>query len=329
MAKTLRQLQHVIALYEHRNYRRAAEAVHLTQSALSVSIQRIEAHYGVPLFIRDQGGVAPTEFGELVVRLARETTTRLAQGRREVELIRNREAGKVIVGADPWMADILVAPALTRLLHKYPKLRFRLRTQGWDEQQPSLLDRSIDVYVGSPFDAQDPAVAAQRFDLSSPVILCRHDHPLTALPRVDIRDVLPYPLLVPRLPRWYLLWLAENYGGGQTSEDLHDLFLQSDDFTVIRHVVRETDAITAGVTGWFPPELSRSEFAILDIADLAHIRSPVIVATLADRPVSVAAAAFMDEVIAEIQRISEAAPTAARGAPKATKPARRKPRAKR
>jgi hypothetical protein len=141
------------------------------------------------------------------------------------------------------------------------------------------------------------------------------------LPRVDIRDVLPYPLLVPRLPRWYLLWLAENYGGGNSSEDLHDLFLQSDDFTVIRHVVRETDAITAGVTGWFPPELSRSEFAILDIADLAHIRSPVIVATLSERPVS---AAFMEEVIAEIQRISEAAPSAARGAPQPAKRPRRK-----
>ena len=56
MAESLRQLRHVLALNEHRNYRRAAEALHLTQSALSVSIRRIEDDYGVPLFKRSQSG---------------------------------------------------------------------------------------------------------------------------------------------------------------------------------------------------------------------------------------------------------------------------------
>jgi len=303
MAESLRQLRHVLALYEHRNYRRAAEAVHLSQSALSVSIQRIEAHYGVALFIRDQSGVKPTEFGELVARVARETTTTLDQGRREIELLRNLESGKVIIGSDPWMADIIIAPALVRLLRKYPRLRFRLRTQGWDELQSELLARKVDVYVGSPFDEPDPGIESRTFDLSSPVILCRHDHPLTRLPKIEIRHVLPYPLLVPKLPRWYLSWLREHYGDGKSSEELHDLFLQAEDFTVIRHIVHNTDAITAGVVHVFPPELSTQEFTMLDIADLAHVHAPVIVATLRGRPVPAAAAAFIGEVIVEIQRI--------------------------
>lgn len=307
MAESLRQLRHVLALYEHRNYRRAAEAVHLTQSALSVSIQRIEAHYGVALFIRDQSGVTPTEFGELVARVARDTTTTLDQGRREIELLRNLESGKVIVGSDPWMADIIVAPALSRLLRKYPRLRFRLRTQGWDELQQALLARTVDVYVGSPFDAPDPAVESRIFDLSSPVILCRHDHPLTRLPKIDIAHVLPYPLLVPKLPRWYLSWLTEHYGDEKSTEELHGLFLQAEDFTVIRHIVHETDAITAGVTRAFPSALSPADFAMLDIADLSHVRAPVIVATLRGRPVPAAAAAFIDEVVVEIERIRKTA----------------------
>lgn len=312
MSESLRQLRHVLALYEHRNYRRAAEAVHLTQSALSVSIQRLEADYGVALFLRDQSGVTPTEFGEVVARLARDTTTTLDQGRREIELLRNLEAGKVIIGSDPWMADILVAPAIARLLRQHPRLRFRLRTQGWDELQQELLARKVDVYVGSPFDVQDPGIDARSFDLSSPVILCRREHPLTRLKHVDIKDVLPYPLLVPKLPRWYLSWLMEHYGGGTTSEELHDLYLQAEDFTVIRHIVHETDAITAGVTRAFPSELSPAEFAMLDIADLAHVRAPVIVATLAGRPLPVAATAFIDAVVTEIGRLQAAARPPAR-----------------
>ena len=303
MAESLRQLRHVLALHEHRNYRRAAEALHLTQSALSVSIRRIEEDYGVPLFVRDQSGVTPTEYGDVVLRVALQSTEALDEARREIELLRNLDSGKVIIGSDPWMADIIVAPALSRLLRKHPKLRFRLRTQGWDELQNELLARRVDVYVGSPFDELDPGIDARTFVMSSPVILCRRDHPLTRLPRIKIRDVLPYPLLVPKLPRWYLSWLMEHYGGGKSSEELHDLFLQAEDFTVIRHIVHQTDAITAGVIGVFPAELSRDEFAMLDIADLAHVRAPVIVATLSGRPIPAATAAFIEQITAEIEQI--------------------------
>lgn len=303
MAETFRQLRHVLALYEHRSFRRAAEALHLTQSALSVSIRRMEDDYGVALFTRERDGIVPTEFGEIVARVALQTTTTLDQARREIELLGNRESGLVVIGSDPWMADSIVAPALVRMLQKHPKLRFRLRTQGWDELQNDLLERKVDVYVGSPFGEPDAAIRAQPFELSSPVILCRHDHPLTMLPRIEIRDVLPYPLLVPKLPGWYLSWLAEQYGSPRTSEDLHDLFLRAEDLTVIRRIVRETDAITASVIKVFPPELSSTDFAMLDIEDLSHVKSPGVIATLAGRPIPVAAVAFIDEVVAEISNL--------------------------
>lgn len=312
MTESLRQLRHVLALNEHRNYRRAAEALHLTQSALSVSIRRIEEDYGVSLFRRSQSGVTPTEYGDVVIRIARQTTATLDEARREIQLLRNLDTGKVVIGSDPWMADIIVAPALSRMLQKHPKLRFRLRTQGWDELQNELLARRVDVYVGSPFDALDPGIEARTFAMSSPVILCRRGHPLAKLPRVKIGDVLPYPLLVPKLPRWYLSWLMEHYGGGKSSEELHDLYLQAEDFTVIRHIVHQTDAITAGVIGVFPAELSPEEFEMLHIADLSHVRAPVIVATLSGRPIPAAAAAFIDQVIAVVEqlRVSTAAPAA-------------------
>jgi DNA-binding transcriptional LysR family regulator len=302
MTESIRQLRHVLALCEHRNYRRAAEALHLTQSALSVSIRRIEEDYGVALFNRERGGVVPTEFGAIVARVAGQTTATLDQARREIELLRNLGSGLVVIGSDPWVADSVVAPSLARLLRKHPKLRFRLRTQGWDELQGDLLERKVDVYVGSPFEAAPQAgIRAQTFELSPPMILCRTGHPLTLLPQIEIKDVLPYPLLVPKLPRWYLLWLSEHYGGASSSsEDLHDLFLRAEDLTVIRHIVRETDAVTATVSSRFPPELSREDFAMLDIADLSHVASPGVIATLAGRPIPVAASAFIDEVVAEI-----------------------------
>ena len=304
MTLSLRQLEHVAALCEQGNFRRAAETLGLTQSALSVSIRRIEDFYGVPLFVRDPGGVRPTEYGEVVRRLARQTASTLEEGRREIELLRNLDTGRVVIGSDPWMAEIIVGPALTRMLRKFPRLRFQLRTQGWDELQQELLARRVDVYVGSPFETLAPGIRATSFEMASPVIICRRRHPLTRLPEVLIGDVLPYPLLVPKLPGWYLSWLAEHYGDGTPSEDLHALFLQSDDWSVIRHIVKETDAVTAGVTRAFPPGLSRTDFTMIDIADLSHVRAPVMIATLADRPPPPAMNALVEEVVADIRRLA-------------------------
>ena len=303
MTGSIRQLRHVLALCEHRNYRRAAEALSLTQSALSVSIRRLEEDYGVPLFVRGRTGVSATEFGEILARTARQTLTTIEQARREVELLSNLDSGQVVIGSDPWMADDIVAPALARLLQKYPKLRFRLRTHSWDELQEDLLARNVDVYVGSPFESMDASIRTQTFALSSPVIICRRGHPLTQLPALYIKDVLPFPLLVPKLPGWYLDWLGQQYSTNRSSEELHDLFLRAEDLTVIRRIVRETDAVTASLVNSFPSDLSPADFAMLDIVDLSHIASPGIIATLSDRPIPGAAQGFIDEVLVEIENL--------------------------
>ena len=66
----LRRLRHVLALAEAGNYLRAAEAMHISQSALSRSIQSLEATLGVTLFDRSNRRVEPTEFGRLLIEHA-------------------------------------------------------------------------------------------------------------------------------------------------------------------------------------------------------------------------------------------------------------------
>lgn len=67
---SLRQLQHLLAVAEHRNFGRAADALHITQPALSRSIQVIEAIVGASLFDRSRAGIEPTDIGRLLIRHA-------------------------------------------------------------------------------------------------------------------------------------------------------------------------------------------------------------------------------------------------------------------
>ena len=67
----LRQLRHVLALDQYRNFARAASALGLTQPALSRSIQALEKSIGGRLFDRDRTRVEPTPVGERLIAEAR------------------------------------------------------------------------------------------------------------------------------------------------------------------------------------------------------------------------------------------------------------------
>lgn len=62
----LRDLRAFVLLSEVLHFRQAAERLHLTQSALSKQIQKLEAEFGVPLFERGQGATRLTPFGRII-----------------------------------------------------------------------------------------------------------------------------------------------------------------------------------------------------------------------------------------------------------------------
>ena len=60
----LRQLQQFVVLAETGNFHRAAERLHMAQPPLSISIRKLEADLGTPLFVRTTRGVRLTQAGE-------------------------------------------------------------------------------------------------------------------------------------------------------------------------------------------------------------------------------------------------------------------------
>ena len=110
------QLQHLLAVVEHGGFRRAAEAVHLTQPALTKSIKNLEEAFGTLLLERRPRAVVPTPFGEIVIERARKILADLDQMKREVDLLKGFESGMLMVGCDPYVAKSVMAPALSNLV---------------------------------------------------------------------------------------------------------------------------------------------------------------------------------------------------------------------
>jgi len=166
----LRQLRHVIALAEHRKYARASGALHITQPALTRSIQGIEAQLGAPLFDRGPREVTPTAIGELVLRHARAIAHAAHDLERDVGLAKGMDLGELRVGAGPFVGATLVGEVVARMSRTHPKLRSCLRqllgaqvgaaALGRDRDAQPLHVRRRAARRAARRDAADPATAS-------------------------------------------------------------------------------------------------------------------------------------------------------------------------
>ncbi|MCJ8169359.1 LysR family transcriptional regulator [Atopomonas sediminilitoris] len=200
----LRHLRHALALAEHRNYARAAEAVHLTQSALTRSIQTLEAQLGEVLFDRGGREVTPTAMGELVLRHAQQLTLASLELERDVQLARGLELGELRIGVGPFAGAALVGPVLGQLSTLHPRLQVEVVIAPWQELPARLHAREIDLMVADLHEIEQQADYELRpFGEHLTLPLCRAEHPLLnaqAVSTLSVADLLRYPLAGPNLP---------------------------------------------------------------------------------------------------------------------------------
>jgi DNA-binding transcriptional LysR family regulator len=95
----IRQLRYFEAVARHRHFTRAAEELHLAQSALSHQVRGLERELGVELLRRTTRSVQATEAGELVAARARTILAEVDALRGDVDELRGLVRGRVAIGA--------------------------------------------------------------------------------------------------------------------------------------------------------------------------------------------------------------------------------------
>jgi len=116
----LRQLRYAEAVARHRHFTRAAEELHVAQSALSHQIRRLEAELGTELFARTSRTVVPTEAGEAVAARARRVLAEVDGVREEVDDLEGLVKGRITIGALLPAGAIDVPALLARFSHAHP-----------------------------------------------------------------------------------------------------------------------------------------------------------------------------------------------------------------
>ncbi len=292
----IRRLQHLLAVVEHGGFRRAAEAVHLSQPALSKSIKNLEESFGVPLLDRRPRAVVPTPFGEIVIERARKILADLDQMKREVDLLKGFESGMLMVGCDPYVAKSVMAPALSNLLAIYPNRRYDVVVQGWSILRERLLGRQIDLHVGAPPEIYGDEVSTIEFTMPPLAYFCRAGHPLAGKKRVLPEEALAFPRIGMEAPPGWTRMYAKVYGFEPDSDEaLHFRFAKSNDWETLKTIVRRTDSISGGPREVVQDDLDAGVLQELNLT-LPDLELLATVAYLRDRVLPPAAEALIKEI---------------------------------
>ncbi|MDR1367938.1 MAG: hydrogen peroxide-inducible genes activator [Candidatus Accumulibacter sp.] len=124
---SLKQLQYLIALSEHLNFNRAAEACFVTQSTLSAGLKELERLLGRRLVERDRQTVLMTPLGMDIVRRAHAILTAAQDLVDLVAADGDAVSGTLRLGVIPTIAPFLLPKALPLLRKRHPGLRLMLR----------------------------------------------------------------------------------------------------------------------------------------------------------------------------------------------------------
>lgn len=152
----LSTLRVFLAAAEEKNFSRAAERLHMSQSAVSQNIQAMERAYSVELFLRRGRSVVLSEAGEALLPMAREvmrSARLLEDGLKEIN---NQIGGELLIGCSTSAGKYLMPALLSSFQQQYPDVHPRVKIFGREGVYERLLNQIIPFGVASKhFDHRD------------------------------------------------------------------------------------------------------------------------------------------------------------------------------
>jgi DNA-binding transcriptional LysR family regulator len=294
----LKLLHQALILARHRNFARAAEALHLTQPALSRSIAGLEAALGERLFDRTRQGVEPTSFGRMLLARAQPLVDGSVELERDFKLLRGLQIGELRIGAGPYPAELSVGQAAGQLMKNHPRLRVELTTSDLRSLVAGVIERRLDLAVLELSMVEgETGVAAEALPEHPGCFFCRAGHPLAQLLKPSLEQVLAYPYVGTRMPRRTGRDFLELARVGRIDAETGDYLppVKVDSVQVAKEVVRKSDAVSAAPLALLAAEIRSGQLVALPLRlDWMHTRYGFVF--LRERLLSPAAHAFMAEV---------------------------------
>jgi DNA-binding transcriptional LysR family regulator len=286
----LNQLRAFTAVAREGNLTRAAQALRLSQPAVSKQLAELEADLGSALFDRLPRGVRLTSAGSLLLGHAERILATEAQAHKELRELHSLARGRLAIGASTTIGSYLVPPLFGEFQRAHPQVALALEIANTAQIQAAVLDDRVDLGLTEGFVVSD-ALEVEVVAKDEIVAIAPPGHPLLAeRSQIDAARLARVPFLM-REP-------------GSGSRDVIEAALRGHDVALVPAMeLGSTEALKSAVASGLgiamvsrlavELELRAGVLVELPIRDLTIRRSLHLLRLRAKQP-SVAMGAFLD-----------------------------------
>jgi LysR family transcriptional regulator for metE and metH len=198
-----RHLRTIRAIHDCGGLARAADRLHITQSALSHQVKNLEATIGMDLFVRRSKPMTLTAAGQRLLRLAEQVLPQIEAVEQDFAGLRSGRTGRLHIAIECHACFEWLFPVLELFRRAWPEVDVDIRPGLQFQALPALQKEEVDLVVSSDPENLPGVEFAPLFDYE-PVFLASAAHPLAAKPFVEAADfaqetLITYPVERARL----------------------------------------------------------------------------------------------------------------------------------
>lgn len=269
------KIETLLAVVEYQNFTRAAEALSMTQPAVSHHIKLLEAEVGAPLFVRGKTGLKLTPQGEIVVKYARRLKS--LNEKMHLELANSEKHLSVLrVGITHTSESNLTAASLARYSNMKSDIKIILFTDTINNLYDMLENYEIDIAI------VDGALNNSRFSsmmLDTDYLMCimSNSNPLAKKGVVTLGSLKKQKMIL-RTPSSATRILFESTleSNNVSVADL-DITLEVDNIATIKDLIRKNLGVSILPKSACMDELKKGKLTALPIENLSMVRETRII----------------------------------------------------
>lgn len=293
----LRRYAHLVALADEGSFGRAALRVHLSQPALSRSIQAAEQELGLILFERGGSRIRCTPAGTFVVDRARQLLQESNRLERDLALYRNLEIGELAFGIGTFAAPAYLPGLIASLRTRHPGVALRIKVNNSRVLASLVQSGQAEFFAGDVrYVTSDPAFHIERLGRLGGGFYVRRGHPLSRQRRVRLADFAPFGFATSWLPGEVEQLLAQAMGLAAGAP--LPLAVECDDAQALKTAMLSGDAVMVGSAAQVAAELASGSARRIDPVDAPEAYSELGIVRLSGRSFSPIAQEAVDLLVA-------------------------------
>lgn len=194
---TLRQLEYLVAVAEHGTFGAAAEALHVSQPALSTQVAEAEQRLGMVVFERGRHGATATPEGEAVITAARRVLDEAKELMRVAQERAGDLSGPLALGVIPTIAPYLLPTVVREVRRRFPDVELQLREERTADLLASLRSGTLDLaLLASPVPGDTTGIEVVDLARDPFVLALPEGHPFAGRSRLPQSVLAGLPMLL-------------------------------------------------------------------------------------------------------------------------------------